>query len=215
MDVSCGLQIKPLKALAVRANPEGGRLSMRLCPTGHYGSEVRDCWRVIKTSLESMRPLVSTSARKLDGLAVWRLSCRTRKVSVESTRPLPSTSARSTLIGTETLPLLVPSLTPSKLIESVCALLTFVRLTVTWLPLTVGAPEMDAVPPAPGVTVALVIVTGAAKVTITLWLPAIGPVRDSIPGRPLRGKSTLKSPALPCVLRDTALTGTIWPDEQV
>src|SRR5580704_2828368 len=159
MDVSCGLQIKPLKALAVRANPEGGRLSMRLCPTGHYGNDVRDCWRVIKTSLESMRPLVSTSARKLDGFAVWRLSCRTRKVSVESTRPLPSTSPRSTPIGIETSPLCIPSLTPVRLMLSVCALLTPVRFIVTTLPL-MDEPAIVAVPAEPGVTLTLLTVTG-------------------------------------------------------
>ena len=79
-----------------------------------------------------------------------------------------TTGADNTAIGMLTFPLWVPSLTPSKLIVRVCALLTLVRFIVTWLPLIIGGPETAPVPPAPGVTLALVTVTGAVKV-ITTW----------------------------------------------
>ena len=84
-------------------------------------------------------------------------------MSLELTRPLPVVSPVSTLIGIETLPLCDPPVTPIKLMLSVCALLTFVRFTVTSVLLTENPPT-EPVPPAPGVTVTLVTLTGTANV---------------------------------------------------
>ena len=91
-------------------------------------------------------------------------------MSVELTRPFPDTSPSSTLIGMATLPEPAPPVTPSKLMVRVCALLTLVKLTVTWVLRTVkpfvGA--IAAVPPVPGVTVTFDTLTGTENVTTTV-----------------------------------------------
>ena len=62
-----------------------------------------------------------------------------------------------------------PLFNPFRFMVSVCPLLTLVRFTVTELPET-EVLATEPVPPAPGVAVMLLNVTGAAKVNTTLWL---------------------------------------------
>ena len=109
-------------------------------------------------------PSMVTSERKF----VLPTTCPDRDfvcaMSPEFTLRSAVVSPARTPIGTTTLPVLIPSLTPTRVIPIVCALDTPVRFTKTLLPLVLVLLTV----PVPDVTVAEVNVTGAANVR-TIW----------------------------------------------
>src|ERR1700732_1022280 len=152
------LDLLPTEALRVER-----RRRANMC----YGNAVPECCCTSAMSELFIKPLAVTSSRKLLSVTLWPDCDWVCEISLELTAPFPVVSPSSTLIGTLTFPLFPPPLTPTRLTLSVCALLTFVRFTVTSVLLTEN-PLAEPVPPAPGVMFALVTVTGTANVMTTL-----------------------------------------------
>ena len=144
-----------------------------------------------ETSVPLMAPFTTTSSRKFEMVTACPDCNLVWLTSVPVTEPLPDVSPARILIGMETQPIFVPSLTSARLIEIVCALVTPERLTVTCDPLTLKVATF----PVPDVTDAPLTDTGLAKVTTTLCSPATAPVRHSTPGVPVNGRLISKSPA--------------------
>ena len=86
-------------------------------------------------------------------------------MSAELTEPSAVVSPKSTPIGTVTVPVLVPSVAPSRQTLSRCAFVTPVRLTV--MPLVPLPLELET-EPVPEQTEAEVKVTGRAKLITTV-----------------------------------------------
>src|ERR1043166_3331220 len=148
-------------------------------------------------------PSTVISSRKFDpvtGIPLWPLVWL---ISELFTAPFALVSPNRTFMGTVTLP---SPFTLSSVIMSRFWLDTLCKFTVTVLPATIGGSAVAMLSVL--VTVAPVTVTGAAKVITTVKsLPLGVPRRHSIAGAG-GSRLTSKSPAAPCVLRETALTGT-------
>ena len=74
-------------------------------------------------------------------------------------RSVPGGVTDQNAIGIATLLMFVPSLTPKRVTTILCALVTPLRFTVTWAPLTLALVTL----PTPVVTLALVTVTEVGK----------------------------------------------------
>src|ERR1043166_6313207 len=172
-----------------------------------YGNAVPDLLFTNAASTASMKPSTLASSRKLEPVTAcpdWDLVWATSTASVKRSALV---SPARTPIGIETLPMLVPSLTPVSVIAMFWALGTPLQLTVTTLPLALvvaGCPPQAAES----------TVTGPGNVTTMVWCPFGPPDRDSIPSGPLNGRSMSKSPTEPCVLRETAPIGATPVAEQ-
>lgn len=131
-------------------------------PTFCQGRPVPECAFTMEMSAALIEPLAFTSSRKFDAPTDCPLCDLVWLISAALATRFALVSPSRTLIGMETSPVLVPSLTLKRVSVSVCALATLLRLTVTTEPLMVTASTC----PLPDVTAACgfpLIVTGLAK----------------------------------------------------